>query len=388
MNALTKKIKNDRFCKEIFRLDKDIYLVGGFIRDSVLGRKAVDRDFIVSKDPREIAERAAGIFGGTIVSFKDDMTIRLALDKGVTLDFTKIVKDINYDLSFRDITINSIAFGVDEGFIDPMSGFSDIESQVIRTDRKESLLKDPLRCLRAYRFMGELGWKISPDTRSMITEFRDRLSLVPVERITLEFFKMMCGKHFPDALDLCIKDGIIDYIITNNNNGLTTNFMKLLEVEAFFDKLPYSFRKVLDDIYSSHLTFRGLIRLERLLFGVAIGSINLALSNLIERRLIRSGKFLADLEKYGEDLDLFEVFFASPDMIYDLVCISASDVVMSGAGRFLKIRDKKIISTDEIMELSGMSGERLGRLLYQIDRERFYGTIRTKKHVIDMISST
>ena len=85
-----KKISSDRYNREVFGYVENAYLVGGFIRDVMIGRKSMDRDYIVEQDPLDVASMISRDFGGTVVTFKDESTVRVALEGGITLDFSRI----------------------------------------------------------------------------------------------------------------------------------------------------------------------------------------------------------------------------------------------------------------------------------------------------------
>lgn len=383
VGSLTQKLNADKYNRSVFRRLGNAYLVGGFIRDTIIGRHSVDRDYIVRDDPLNAAKETAILLGGTLVSFKNGSTMRVALKNGLTLDFSKIGADLQKDLMSRDFTFNSIAFNPLEGVIDPSDGIGDIEKRIIRTLNIQNLVDDPLRCLRAYRMKGEVGWGIEDLTKDMIKRTKKGIENVSYERITLEFFKLLNGNYYLEALYDCMKNSVLSEIISLNINTLKRNIDKLHEVENNIDKLPFKVKKRMDNLVSQNLTQKGAIRLEQLVHGCTFKDIRMAFSNHIVKRLIKSSNFLNDfLNREVKPIDIFDIFFSSKDMAYDIACLSGRVDLITMAKRFLYIEKTRLLTTDEIMRAAGLRGSNLGRLIYLLKKERFYKKIRTKKQAI------
>lgn len=157
---------------EILR-GEEAWIVGGAIRDELLGRALVDLD-VACRDP----ERAARAYGGGAPFPLSDRwgAWRVALDDGRTVDFTLLAGAIEDDLASRDFTINAIAEPVDGGErVDPFGGRADLEARAIRAVSPSVFDDDPLRLLRAVRLEDELGFRIEPETERLM---RDRSGVV------------------------------------------------------------------------------------------------------------------------------------------------------------------------------------------------------------------
>jgi tRNA nucleotidyltransferase/poly(A) polymerase len=380
-----KKLSSDRYNREVFGYVESAYLVGGFIRDVMIGRKAMDRDYVVEQDPFDVASMISRDVGGRVVTFKDESTVRIALEGGITLDFSKMKKTIEHDLLTRDFTINSIAYNPQYGLLDPYGGCHDIQKGKIRTARKSNIFDDPLRCLRAYRMKSEFDWEIDGELREVTGQAKEGLLQISPERITLEFFKMMNGKHCYSALEECLKEGVLDIIISQEINMIRPNIEKILEIDGFIEKLPSKETKMYNEIFSHNLTHNGMVRLERLLYGAEMDKVRLSFSRQIMKRLLKAGKFLDELRYSPGRLDIFDAFFSSKDMIYDLVCLSGRKELIQDARRFISISRNKMLSSSDVMDIINIRGESFGYILYCLDREIYYRRIKTKEQARNYI---
>ena len=182
------------------------YLVGGYIRDIILGRvtEQVDVDIVVPLNAIEIGKKIAENIGSKfIILDKKREVIRIIFDK-IYIDIANQVSStIEGDLSARDFSINSIAFLFDKRCLfDPFNGLKDLESSLLRTRSEINLLNDPLRILRCFRFVSELNFKIDLNLVSFIKKNKKKLYLVAKERINYEIQKIVNGANALDAVML------------------------------------------------------------------------------------------------------------------------------------------------------------------------------------------
>jgi len=171
---------------------KRVYLVGGCIRDALLGRHIVDFDFVVEDSGINYAEDLARKVGGRFVPLKLDEG-RVVYKRSLVLDFSGLgTRKIEDDLRDRDFTINAMAVELQDllharwRILDPCSGMEDLSSKVIRTVAEDSLVKDPVRLLRAFRFASELDFVIEGNTMNALKLHRDLIRGVAGERISYE----------------------------------------------------------------------------------------------------------------------------------------------------------------------------------------------------------
>ena len=194
-------LENDRVIQLIKKYDEDVYLVGGAVRDSLLGKSTFDKDIIV-KSAEDFAHRFAEDNDGTFIELDSENKIyRVVLsDKLNYIDVTE-ADDIETDLKRRDFTINAIAINLKNyEIIDITNGKSDLEQGIIRSISEENLVDDPLRILRGYRFAATLGFEIESETQRQIDKHLDLILEPARERITYEIMKLFDGKYTASVL--------------------------------------------------------------------------------------------------------------------------------------------------------------------------------------------
>src|SRR5919201_2188802 len=140
---------------------KEAWVVGGAVRDELLGRELVDLD-IACRKPEAVARAYARRSGGAPFPLSERHGAwRVALANGRTVDFTPLQTKIEDDLATRDFTINAIARPLAGGeAIDPFGGLRDLDEQLLRAVGERVFVEDPLRLLRAVRLEDELGFRL------------------------------------------------------------------------------------------------------------------------------------------------------------------------------------------------------------------------------------
>lgn len=201
------------------------YIVGGAIRDILLGLKPKDVDFATNlpyetlkKIFSEYIPKETGKSFGVlririnnidyeIAKFREDI---YGKEKKVAF-----VDEIKNDLARRDFTINAMAYNEVEGIVDLYNGQKDIENKVINFigNAEERIIEDPLRVLRAFRFMSRLNFSLSENTIEAIKKQKDLLKNIPEERITMEFSKLLLGENIKNTLTLMKDTGVLELII-------------------------------------------------------------------------------------------------------------------------------------------------------------------------------
>lgn len=194
----------------------EAFLVGGFVRDSIMNKSADDADLTTDATPEEMLDLfkdyrtlTTGIKHGTItviINHKPFEITTYRTEMGYSdcrhPDKVAFTKNIEDDLSRRDFTINSIAYNPIKGYIDPFCGRNDIEDKIIRCvgEPKKRFSEDSLRILRALRFASVLGFSIDGETEKAMYECKELLSHISKERIFAELSKMLCGKNIREIL--------------------------------------------------------------------------------------------------------------------------------------------------------------------------------------------
>lgn len=207
----------------------DGYIVGGSVRDLILGRFPHDYDVTTNARPDEIEEIfkdfrtiSIGREFGTIIVVQSQGNIEVTTYRieGKYLDGRKpsqveFSNKIEEDLSRRDFTINSMAYNHSQGIIDPFKGRNDLDKRLIRTvgNPRERFAEDHLRILRGVRFASQLGFKIEEETYKASKEMSHLLSNISSERIREELFKILLSEKPSYGLRLINDLGILDTIL-------------------------------------------------------------------------------------------------------------------------------------------------------------------------------
>lgn len=194
----------------------EAYLVGGCVRDMLLGLSPSDYDLTTSLLPEEVIaifEKTipTGIEHGTVTVIIDNEPLEITTFRtdGNYLDSrhpsnVSFVRNISDDLARRDFTVNAIAYNPKTGIIDPFDGIADIKNKILRTvgDPYTRFTEDALRIMRLFRFAAQLNFNIEKNTLSASIELSNNLSTISRERIAAEIFKTLLSENFNKALPI------------------------------------------------------------------------------------------------------------------------------------------------------------------------------------------
>jgi len=212
IDELEKSIKFHNLDFILGFLPKGSYLVGGYIRDIILGRETekVDVDIVVPLNSIEIGKKIAENIGSKLIILDEKREVVRIILNHIYIDIANQVSStIEGDLSSRDFSINSIAFLFDKKCLfDPLNGLKDLEISLLRTHSENNLLNDPLRILRCFRFVSELNFKIDLKLIPFIKKNKGKLYLVAKERINYEIHKIVNGENALEAVILVKKFNI------------------------------------------------------------------------------------------------------------------------------------------------------------------------------------
>jgi tRNA nucleotidyltransferase/poly(A) polymerase len=203
----------------------ETYLVGGAVRDALLGLPAHDLDFATLGEPRKLARRLAEAFHAGFFMLDDERkTARVILDEGggrtSTLDFVVLRDgDLESDLRERDFTVNAMAVSLAEPqqLLDPMGGAADLQRKILRVCSPASLVDDPLRVLRGVRQAAQFGLHIQPDTRELMTAAVPLLDRISAERLRDELFRILDLDRSTGALRALDLLGVFPYLLPELN---------------------------------------------------------------------------------------------------------------------------------------------------------------------------
>lgn len=198
------------------------YIVGGCVRDSLLGKTPDDFDVTTNATPDIIQSLfrktvPTGIAHGTVTVIVEKEPIEVTTFRSESgysdsrhPDFTRFETDIKYDLSRRDFTVNAMAYNNEKGLIDLYGGMADLENKILRAvgEPKKRFGEDALRILRLFRFASKLGFSIEKETLNAAIELKDGLHKISRERIFTELYKTVSGEN-ADALSPILEvDGL------------------------------------------------------------------------------------------------------------------------------------------------------------------------------------
>ena len=208
-------------------------LVGGPVRDAILGRLGNDLDFTTNARPKEsekILNKWAdsvwdiGAAFGTVAGKKGEITVEITTyrsenyEKDSRKPSVEFGENIEGDLSRRDFTINAMALELttdEPTFIDLFNGVDDLENKIIKTPGKpsDSFTDDPLRMMRAARFISQLNFTIDESVLVAIKEMAHRLSIISSERVRDEFIKIIMSDNPRLGITLLVECGLADIFL-------------------------------------------------------------------------------------------------------------------------------------------------------------------------------
>ena len=210
---------------------EQIALVGGPVRDAMLGRLQNDLDFTTSARP-EVTEKLLkgwadavwdmGRAFGTIGCRKDEWQVEITTYRSERYDADSRKPTVDYgdslagDLGRRDFTVNAMAVALPgREFEDPFGGLADLADQVLRTPGapEDSFSDDPLRMMRAARFAAQLGFTVHPAVQAAMTDMASRITIVSAERVRDELVKLVNAPSPRLGLTLLVETGLAEHVL-------------------------------------------------------------------------------------------------------------------------------------------------------------------------------
>ena len=212
-----------------------LHLVGGSVRDALLGRLGDDLDFTTDARPARVLELVqgwaestwdTGIAFGTVGVQRRGFRLEITTYRAEAYDRTSRNPTVSYgdsladDLVRRDFTVNAMAVALPDwrapdAFVDLHGGLDDLAAGVLRTPGtpQASFDDDPLRMLRAARFAAQLGFAVDPGVVAAMTDMAGRLEIISVERVRDELDKLLCSAHPRAGLELLVGTGLADQVL-------------------------------------------------------------------------------------------------------------------------------------------------------------------------------
>lgn len=266
----------------------DVYLVGGAVRDLLLGRPVSDWD-LACPHARALADALAVAAGGRPVTLRSvPLVLRIPVGDLGHVDVIDLPGgDVTHDLMRRDFTVNALALHLASGqIVDPTGGWADLEARVLRGITDRVFAEDPTRLLRAYRLSAELGFSIAEATRQAIRRDRFMLSRAPAQRWGREIL-LLCAAEgtVAPAVAAMDEDGLMDQALPAwaDMRGVTQG--------------PYHHLDVHGHTLAALAAADELIARPEKFFALSATSLRTELSNGEMRAAVRAGVLLHDLGK-------------------------------------------------------------------------------------------
>jgi poly(A) polymerase len=208
-------------------------LVGGPVRDALLGRLGNDLDFTTDAHPHETKKILkswadnvwdTGIVFGTVAGKRGDTTVEVTTYRTEKYEEDSRKPDVEFgetiegDLSRRDFTVNAMALELttkEPKFIDPFGGIDDLAKKILRTpaSAQQSFTDDPLRMMRAARFASQLNFEIHPDVLNAMSTMTSRISIISAERIRDEFIKLLMSDNPRIGITILVDTGLATLVL-------------------------------------------------------------------------------------------------------------------------------------------------------------------------------
>ena len=271
----------------------EAYIVGGCVRDGILGREPEDWDVTTSAKPMEVKSVFpvtvdTGIEHGTVtVLVPPDEVERGIRSFEVTTyridgEYTdhrhpnevSFTSSLTEDLARRDFTINAMAYHMERGIIDPFSGQEDLEKKIVRAvgRAEDRFREDALRMMRGIRFSAQLDFALDEEAFSGICKLKESLSKVSKERIAVELWKLLASAH-PEKVERLFATGLAPYITEDFSKIALRGIPellpfapkeKILRFGLFLRGVPEDARKILRDLKLDRDTIEGASHLAEL----------------------------------------------------------------------------------------------------------------------------
>lgn len=222
--------------KKVLEAGYDAYFVGGCVRDVLLGKNIHDVDIATSAYPEEMKQLFpktidVGIEHGTVMVVHRSETYEITTFRTESTyqdyrrpDSVTFVRSLEEDLKRRDFTINALAMNANGTILDYFNGMQDLQEKVVKAvgEAKERFHEDALRMMRAVRFVSQLRFNLESDTKQAIKLHNHLLEKIAVERIQIEFEKMLLGEGRPLALKLFIETKLYSFcpLLKGKQEGL------------------------------------------------------------------------------------------------------------------------------------------------------------------------
>ena len=407
---------------------RDAYLVGGTVRDMVLGKDPVDIDIVVRRDAERFARNLSAKMEGTLFLLDKKRGVFRIVTKGKFQAFYCDIssmrgEDIFTDLSFRDFTVDALAIPLADirTIIDPYRGKDDITGKCIRAISRKSFEEDPLRLLRAFRLATTLKFKIDTETFDTIREMSSYLRLAARERIRNEFFRLLSSPKSIQYLKQMYDTGLLKEILAGLENSDIKQGLQVVErLEGLYNTLhtlfsphdanieSYLFSKIEEGITNTTLWkwisfYRSNGVTEDLIRKASEG---LRLGKKAHRIALLGIKYVhpSFLDKdIGDKKSVYRFFKATGDDGIGLILCQMASVATATEGyvtvlrngreaiswyldEYKRMKDSPLITGNDLIELLNITpGPAFSHLIDMVEENRAIGKLFTKNDAISLL---
>ena len=324
----------------------EAYIVGGCVRDAILGREPEDWDITTDAKPEEVKS----IFRTTVDTGIEHGTVTVLLPKeeageeARSFELTTFRIDGEYkdsrhpkqvsfttslteDLARRDFTINAMAYHMDRGLIDPFLGMKDLENKTLRAVGKaeERFSEDALRMMRGIRFSAQLNFSLEEDCFLGMRKLKGNLAKVSKERIAVELWKLLASEH-PEKVEMLFSTGLDPYITRAfpkiGEFGIPTLLPdcpkeKIIRFGLFLRNVPAHAKKILRELKLDRNTIDGASRFAELFSEKEVESPYALRKRIASSRGILQERlhWLKEIEERGDCVSLSDMKLGGRDLI-------------------------------------------------------------------------
>ncbi|MBD2306658.1 CCA tRNA nucleotidyltransferase [Chroococcidiopsis sp. FACHB-1243] len=387
-------------------LPQPSYLVGGAVRDRLLGRNSdyLDLDFVLPEKAVETARAIAKHYKAGFVLLDAQRQIARVVFKNATVDFAlQEGAALETDLQRRDFTINAIAYNPHtQELIDPLQGYTDLQQHLLRMVSPANLQDDPLRLLRGYRQAAQLNFTLEPNTRSTIRQLAPLIGRVAAERVRVELGYLLNSDRGTVWLEAAGEDGLLAPWFPSLTRSHIERLLKVNFAAASLSSFPQLVRELSQPVRNTIKTpWLGIAKLTCLVStNSATAEIELdklAYSRSEIKAVTTVLQLLPQLQaKSPEQMTLAEqyFFFRAAGVVFPAIVILAivqgtsTDSLSSLIHRYLNPKDPvahptPILTGNDLMKALQLSPSPLiGEMLLQIQLAQIEGKISTVEEAI------
>jgi len=413
-----KKRLNDPILSSLikFKQSEKIYLVGGFIRDSLLGRESRDFDFILDSADFKLIEPFAHSYQSSPI-YLDENLVRVVLPNGYQLDFTLKKTNIKSDLKRRDFTIDALALDLDYVespnlcLIDLKDGLEDLLNGKIRLVSPEAFDVDPLRMLKAFRLQTQFDFELDEGTLDMILHKYKLINQVARERIKEEIFLILSYSSSSEHINQPCARKLFEEIL--NLPCYPENLIRLEKILNSEESPLYSLKPPILDHLQEKVGHRSRIQLLRLINLIFSFEKNEKLVETAHKALKLGNKEVKFIQKIAnltpvlqklkdqspDSTKICEFFSLSGKETVE-ICLTAIAAQPEGSvwmralveilsvffkKRSVILNPPKLVSGEELINTLGIpAGPQISKILKKIHEAQIAGKIRQKEEALKL----